>query len=197
MKVNEIFYSLQGEGLYTGTPSMFLRFAGCNLNCTFCDTKHEPYEELTEDEIVAKMASIGGVTHAVITGGEPTLQITRSLIDKLHDKGFFVQIETNGTVRLKDDLDCVIDYITCSPKFQFCKKADVNIQRIDELKVVFNGYNDLSAYDKINCKLRYVQPCDVGDPDKNRHILEETEKYILTYPCWRLSLQTQKIINVR
>lgn len=197
MRVNEIFYSLQGEGAFTGTPSMFLRFAGCNLKCPFCDTKHEPYKELTEDEIMAQIASIGGVRHIVITGGEPTLQLTRSLVDKMHGKGFDVQIETNGTVKLKDGLECVIDFITCSPKFQFCKHADLQIQRMDELKVVFDGHNDLSVYDKIDCKLKYLQPCDVGDATKNKHIVEMTKNYILTHPWWRLSLQTQKIIDVR
>lgn len=200
MRVNEIFYSLQGEGSFTGTPSMFLRLAGCNLKCGFCDTNHVPYEEVSEDEIVRQIASIGGIKHVVITGGEPTLQITQSLIDSLHDKGYYVQIETNGTIRLKDSLVSRvggIDFITCSPKFQFCKKADLHIQRIDELKVVYDGNNDLSVYDKIDCKLKYVQPCDVGDKERNKRIISRCVDYCLLHPEWRLSLQTQKIIDVR
>lgn len=200
MRVNEIFYSLQGEGSFTGTPSMFLRLAGCNLKCGFCDTNHAPYEDVSEDEIVRQIASIGGIRHIVITGGEPTLQITQSLIDKLHDKGYYVQIETNGTIRLPDSLaskEGGIDFITCSPKFQFCKKADLRIQRIDELKVVYDGRNDLSVYDNIKCPLRYVQPCDVGDKERNKRIISRCVDYCLLHPEWRLSLQTQKIIDVR
>ena len=75
MKVNEIFYSLQGEGVFTGAAAIFVRLAGCNLHCDFCDTKHEDYTIFTEEEIV-KAISDYPAKHVVITGGEPTLQLT-------------------------------------------------------------------------------------------------------------------------
>ena len=109
MKVNEIFYSVQGEGRFAGTPAVFLRLSGCNLRCSFCDTDHRSYVQMTEDEIVSE-ASAYKSRHIVITGGEPTLQLTASLARKLHDKGFFIQIETNGTVPLEPD--CRIDWVT-------------------------------------------------------------------------------------
>ena len=84
MRVNEIFYSLQGEGRYTGTAAIFVRLAGCNMRCDFCDTQHEAYVELTEDEIARQTAKYPA-RHVVVTGGEPTLQLTRSLVDKLHE----------------------------------------------------------------------------------------------------------------
>lgn len=78
MRVNEIFYSIQGEGRYTGTPAIFIRLAGCNLRCNFCDTEHQPYQDLTEEEIMRQIADFPA-SHIVITGGEPMLQITQSL----------------------------------------------------------------------------------------------------------------------
>ena len=113
MKVNEIFYSLQGEGHYTGTPAVFVRFAGCNLRCWFCDTDFEKGVEMNEDEIVEAVLQYP-TRYVVITGGEPTLQITASLCDKLHAHGLYLMMETNGTRPLPEG--CQIDWITCSPK---------------------------------------------------------------------------------
>lgn len=84
MRVNEIFYSIQGEGRYTGTPAIFIRLAGCNLRCDFCDTEHQPYQDLTEEEIMRQIADFP-TSHVVITGGEPMLQITQSLIHRLRN----------------------------------------------------------------------------------------------------------------
>ena len=91
MRINEIFYSLQGEGHFTGTPAIFIRFSGCNLKCSFCDTDHSHYTEMTEEEIVGEACKYPA-RHVVITGGEPLLQITASLTDKLHGAGFFIQM---------------------------------------------------------------------------------------------------------
>lgn len=190
MRINEIFYSLQGEGHYTGTPAVFIRFSGCNLKCPFCDTEHDDYTEMDEDSIVGKVSEYPA-SHVVITGGEPTLQLTASLVDKLHAAGKYVQIETNGTNRLPDG--CSIDWITCSPKYR-----PVNLNRIDELKVVFMGASqDMSRYDGMEASVYSLQPCDTGDGKANARIMEETIAYCLANPKWRLSLQTHKIINVR
>ncbi len=115
MRVNEIFYSLQGEGRFTGTAAIFIRLSGCNLRCSFCDPRHDDYTLYTENDIVAAIASYPA-RHVVITGGEPTLQLTRLLVDKLHEAGKFVQIETNGSIALEPDVVAAIDWITCSPK---------------------------------------------------------------------------------
>ena len=87
MRVNEIFYSIQGEGYYTGTPSVFLRLSGCNLRCTFCDTLHGHYDDLSENEIMQEIEKYGSVKHIVVTGGEPTLRLSVSLIERLHEAG--------------------------------------------------------------------------------------------------------------
>lgn len=95
-KINEIFYSLQGEGYHTGTPAIFVRFSGCNLKCDFCDTQHEEGKMMTDDEIIAEVKKYPAVT-VVLTGGEPSLWIDDELIDRLHQAGKYVTIETNGT----------------------------------------------------------------------------------------------------
>ena len=201
MKVNEIFYSLQGEGHYTGTPAVFVRFAGCNLRCWFCDTDFEKGDEMSEDEIVEAVLQYP-TRYVVITGGEPTLQITASLCDKLHAHGLYLMMETNGTRPLPEG--CQIDWITCSPKLidveeGMRKLATIRLRHIDELKVVFEDSptQDMALYEQIPATEYRLQPCDTQDPLCNQAILNKTIKYILQHPKWKLSLQTHKILNVR
>lgn len=194
MRINEIFYTLQGEGYFTGVPSVFLRFSGCNLKCPFCDTLHNKFIEMTEDEIVTEMDKYPS-EYVVITGGEPTLQITSSLVEKLHAANKKIQIETNGTSMLPSD--CDVDWITCSPKFEFCENAKIKIQRIDELKVVYTAENKMSLYSGVDAKVYSLQPCDMGEVSRNKKILAASIRYCSEHPKWRLSLQTQKILNIR
>lgn len=189
MKVNEIFYSLQGEGHYTGWPAVFVRLAGCNLRCSFCDTEFETYTEMTEEEIVAKVLEYP-TKLVVITGGEPTLQLTTSLLEKLDRAGRLVNIETNGTHPLPDG---PIHWVTCSPKTGI---EGLHIQRIDELKVVYQG-QDMTPYRQVKAQIYSLQPCDTGDAVRNEQNLKATIDYILQHPDWKLSLQTHKMINVK
>lgn len=196
MKINEIFYSLQGEGFFTGTPAIFIRFAGCNLNCEFCDTKHQSYKDYTNDEILREIAKYTPCNRVVLTGGEPTLQITAELLDCLVKNGYRVNVETNGTKPLP--LLAKIDWVVCSPKFEFCPKADIKLDYIDELKVVYRGKEqDMNKYDDIEATYCYLQPCDTGNANTNKRIIEEAIEFIKQNPKWRLSLQTQKILNIR
>ncbi len=196
MKINEIFYSLQGEGRFTGTPSIFVRMSGCNLSCDFCDTQHHRGMEMTEDEILKEVSKYPA-RHVVITGGEPTLQLSLSLVNSLHCDGKSVQIETNGTRPLDRDLLNAIDWITCSPKYGNIP----SIQRVDELKVVydFNHTDHIEKLDKVITSGNdnyYLQPCDRGNADYNEANLRECIKYIMLKPKWKLSLQTHKILNL-
>ena len=192
MKVNETFLSLQGEGYFTGKAAFFLRLSGCNLRCPFCDTQHQSYTEMSEDEIVAE-ASRHKPRHIVITGGEPALQLTESLVDKLHAAGFFIQVETNGTLPLPEG----IDWVTCSPKGDFPQFP------VDELKVLFMG--DVTDPEAIISPLLgkesgvklYLQPLDTGDEMRNRIILRDTIAYVLQHPKWSLSLQTHKLLGIK
>lgn len=85
-KINEIFYSLQGEGFHTGTPAVFVRFSGCNLRCSFCDTRHEEGVMMTDEEIVEKVSSFPA-RMVILTGGEPSLWIDKALISRLREAG--------------------------------------------------------------------------------------------------------------
>jgi organic radical activating enzyme len=194
MRINEIFYSLQGEGRWAGTPAVFVRFAGCNLNCDFCDTKHQTYKEYTEGEVLREIAKYVLCKHIILTGGEPSLQITEDFIDLLVENGYYVAIETNGTRALPAGLQ----WVTCSPKFDFCKNAEIKLDWIDELKVIYRGKEqDMSPYEEIEATEYYLQPCDTGNVEKNQQILQETIDFIKHNPLWKLSLQTQKVLDIR
>ena len=207
MKVNETFLSLQGEGYFTGTPAFFLRLSGCNLKCSFCDTQHQTYREMTEDEILLE-AVHSGMHHIVITGGEPALQLTQSLVDSLHRAGLFVQVETNGTLPLPDG----IDWVTCSPKaLKVLSNSPLKGEKpgkglkIDELKVLYKGEGDnperllesLPFGGDGGGPRLYLQPLDTGDAEQNRAILRSCIDYIMQHPRWRLSLQTHKLLGIK
>lgn len=199
MKVNEIFYSLQGEGCNTGTPAIFVRLSGCNLDCPFCDTDHISGKEMTEGEIIEEVSRYKA-SLVVITGGEPALQLTESLVEMLHLLGKTVAVETNGTVELPKN----VDWITLSPKDAFLgEKATPVLKYADELKLVFDedmckdARPCVSTYANINVKHRFLQPCDTGDASKNAEIIQKTIDYCKEHPEWRLSLQTHKILNIR
>ncbi len=195
MRVNEIFYSIQGEGMNTGRPAVFVRLSGCNLKCPFCDTDFSEYIELTVEEIVDEVCSFAGKCRfVVITGGEPTLQDCTPLIDTLQRNGFEVAMESNGTHRAPYN----VNWLTISPKTLYVdtEAAKIRQLRCDELKVVFDGVQE--PYDfGITAKYYYLQPCDTGDPAKNEAIIQQCVEYIKNHPQWKLSLQTQKILNVR
>lgn len=178
-KINEIFYSLQGEGFHTGTPALFIRFSGCNLKCSFCDTKHEEGELMSYEDIVAK-AKECPAKMVVLTGGEPSLWIDEAFVEKLHQAGKYVCIETNGTHPIPDS----VDWITCSPK-----GSPVVLTRIDEVKVVYTGDEDVEPYLTLPAQVHFLQPCSC----KNT---QEVVAYIQEHPQWRLSLQTHKWIGI-
>ena len=176
--VNEIFYSIQGEGFWTGTPSVFLRLAGCNLQCDFCDTAHErPRIEMSITEILEKVLVYPTRT-MVITGGEPALQLEENLVQELHQAGFRVHLETNGTTPLR----CQVDWLTVSPKENWVVGSG------DELKLVYTG-QELEFYEKSDFKYYFLQPVS----QKNT---SEVVAKCLANPKWRLSLQTHKLLNI-
>ncbi len=179
-KINEIFYSLQGEGYHTGTPAVFIRFSGCNLKCSFCDTRHEEGVLMSDDEIIAEVGKYPAVT-VILTGGEPSLWVDEAFIDRLHQAGKYVCIETNGTNPLPPN----IDWVTCSPK-QGVKLA---ITRMDEVKVVYEG-QDIESTSCFPAEYFFLQPCSCSNT-------AETVACVMQHPKWRLSLQTHKLIDIR
>lgn len=194
MRIKEIFYSLQGEGFHTGRPAVFVRFSGCNLRCPFCDTDFSGGDEYTEDELIGEIRRYEPCKFVVFTGGEPTLQLTGTLIDRLHAGGYYLAIETNGTREYPKG----VDWVTVSPKNDFCANAEPYPGNIiaSEVKVVYNGENEPLTHENLGL-LKYIQPCDTGDAEWNEEILGKTVEWLGEHPDWRLSLQTQKIINVR
>lgn len=192
-KINEIFYSIQGEGRWAGRPAIFIRFSGCNLKCPFCDTDFKKFEEMGEIDVLQRVQEVSeGCKFIVFTGGEPTLQLDENLTTLLHKWGYYLSMETNGTYKVPGG----IDWVTCSPKSLFVKKAEPVIKVASEVKVVFDGKHKITDCG-IDAEHYYVQPCDVGNKEKNADILKQTVAFVESHPKWSLSLQQQKIINVR
>ncbi len=192
-KVNEIFYSLQGEGRWMGRPAVFVRMSGCNLKCPFCDTDFRGYREMSADDILSKCLEEGGECRfIVLTGGEPSLQVDEQLIATLHQAGYYLSMETNGTHAIPEG----IDWVTCSPKVDFTEGGELVVRKVDELKLIFDGEHEVSDHG-IACAFRYLQPCDVGNDSRNYLILSECIKYIKAHPEWQLSVQMHKIVGIR
>ena len=206
--VKEIFLTLQGEGVQAGRPAVFCRFAGCNLwsgreedradaVCRFCDTdfvgtdgtKGGRYRD-TGDLIDAIEAEwTGGRINrlCVLTGGEPLLQVDEDLVRALHDRGFRIALETNGTL----PAPAGIDWICVSPK----SGTRLEITRGDELKLV---YPQSGAPPERFAALAFdnflLQPMDGPDAVANTRA---AIRYCLTHPQWRLSVQTHKHLGIR
>lgn len=197
-KINEIFYSLQGEGALTGTPALFIRFSGCNLQCPFCDTQHQQGTLMTDEEIIGNAAR-SRAPLIVLTGGEPSLWIDADFIDALKKAtGARISIETNGTHPVPDN----IDWVTVSPKTGICGPGPdlpVTVGRADEIKVVYTG-QDLDQYFTLPCRTpqtqMFLQPCHVDDPAQNAANTAATVDAVLRDPRWRLSLQTHRLLNI-
>lgn len=209
MRVNNIFYSLQGEGRNTGRAAVFIRFAGCNLRCSFCDTEFESYREMSNEEIMAEVEALSPQTSyikplIVLTGGEPTLQVDEAFVDFLHQYGYEVAMESNGTRPAPRNLD----WLTVSPKVneklemrnEKWEMKNEKCHQPDEIKIVFGENTDPAAIISHSSflipHLLYLQPCDTGDPDRNKAITQACVEYIKAHPQWRLSLQTHKLIDI-
>ncbi|MCM1441182.1 MAG: 7-carboxy-7-deazaguanine synthase QueE, partial [Roseburia sp.] len=148
---------------------------------------------LSESEIITEIERYLPCRFVVLTGGEPSLQITEEFIDSLISRGYFVAIETNGTLPLPKN----ISWVTCSPKFEFCENAEVRLNHIDELKVIFCGNNQaIDEYSAIPARYRHLQPCDTGAPARNRQLMTDAISYVKAHPEWRLSIQLHKILNI-
>jgi 7-carboxy-7-deazaguanine synthase len=205
--VKEIFLTLQGEGVQAGSRAVFLRFAGCNLwsgreqdrasaQCTFCDTDFVG----TDGEGGGKFADAGMLADSVesawgegaegrlvvITGGEPMLQLDPALVRALHERGFRIAIETNGTLRVADG----VDWVCVSPK----ARTKVVQRRGDELKLVWPQPEidpvELESWDFTHF---LVQPMDCDDREA---ALQAAIDLAMDRPRWRLSLQNHKIVGL-
>lgn len=195
LPVMEAFYTIQGEGAYTGHAAYFIRLAGCDVGCVWCDVKESWEQELHPvldvEEIVQNAKSNPGRL-AIITGGEPLMHQLGPLTQRLKEEGFHINIETSGAHPLSGQLD----YICLSPK-KFKLPVEEAYQAADEFKVVVYNKADLKwaieLSEKLSskCKL-YIQP-EWSKRDKITPMLVD---FIKDNPEWQLSLQTHKYIDI-
>ncbi len=208
--VKEIYYTLQGEGAQTGRPAVFLRFAGCNLwsgneedragaVCRFCDTdfvgtggpgggKFRSARSLAEAVAAAWPVDAEAARFVVCTGGEPLLQLDDALIEALHDAGFEIAVETNGTIQAPAG----IDWLCVSPK----GRAPLVQRTGDELKLVF-PQEESEAQPEVLAGLGFehffLQPKDSAELEVNT---QKAIEYCLAHPQWKLSMQTHKLLGI-
>ncbi len=190
LQLAEIFYSIQGEGMWSGTPAVFVRLAGCNLACDFCDTDYSLKLLSTVDDVVAKVRELGGDCPMVIlTGGEPLAQKeTLQLIDALRADGRRVHIESNGTIFTELPKDV---WLCVSPK----ERVDSRMaQRADEAKLIVD-----ERVPEEHLPLFAEKPLILLQPEGNKqNNIEIALEYAKSHPArFRLSLQTHKMIGVR
>lgn len=191
LNVNEIFYSLQGEGGRVGQASIFIRLAKCNLACDFCDTDFERGVKMSVEEVLAEIEKYG-CKWIIWTGGEPTLQLTDAIVTRFKEEGYLQAIETNGTRRVPAG----IDYITCSPK-QYFEKVRELIPVVDELRFPIQKGDSLPDISVLPKTERYL----LSPIFDNQEIIQENVDYCVTLvkenPPWALSLQVHKLIGIR
>ena len=184
-RINEIFYSLQGEGLRVGTANIFIRFSGCNVNCSFCDTKHEVYSEMSIEDIFNDINQYF-CKSVILTGGEPTLQNLKPLIDKFKKNDYFIAIETNGTNSIQG---LNLDWITVSPKKMFLDGSFYK-QKPNELKIIVQENNKISNWG-------FEYPILLQPESNKKECIDRCLRIIKQNPNYRLSLQMQKILKIR
>jgi 7-carboxy-7-deazaguanine synthase (Cx14CxxC type) len=205
--VKEIYATLQGEGAHTGRRAVFLRFAGCNLwtgreadrataQCTFCDTDFVGMDgpgggrfadaAALADAVEAEWGPTREHRYVVCTGGEPLLQLDPPLIDALHERGFEVGVETNGTQPAPPGLD----WICVSPKAD----TEIVLREGNELKLVFPQSLAMpQRFEGLGFDHFFLQPMDGPAQAEN---IQAAAAYCLAHPKWRLSLQTHKLIGL-
>jgi 7-carboxy-7-deazaguanine synthase len=193
--VNEIFYSLQGEGVRAGTPNLFLRLSRCNLACKVethgfdCDTEFESGRWMTPGEIVDELRQLSGSCDWVIlTGGEPALQVDAELIGTLHEAGYKLAIETNGSVELPPG----IDWITVSPKVA---EHAIRQRTAHEVKYV-RGHGQAIPRTVVEAGHYLISPAFDG-AEVDPRTLDWCIRLCKENPPWRLSVQQHKTWRVR
>ena len=195
LPVMEYFYTIQGEGFYSGRAAFFIRLAGCDVGCVWCDVK-ESWDvndhPLVTLDFLEKEVVTSGTNFVVITGGEPAMYDLSTLINRLKTHEIEVAIETSGTYKLIGD----IDWYCFSPK-KFKEPIEEAYNKANELKIIINHPSDFewaemhaSKVDS-NCKL-YLQP----EWSKQERFLPTIIDFVKKDPKWRISLQTHKFMNI-
>lgn len=192
MKVVEMFASVQGEGSFLGTPVVFIRLAGCNLNCPFCDTEWKEGTVMTIDDIREELKKYPQIKIVVITGGEPTIHPGfETLCKNLHLWGYWINIETNGTSQLTHKY---VDWIVCSPKAVANYECRVEA---DEIKLVVTPEFDVED-PRIKAlaifhKVIWLQP----EGSQMQEMWKKCNDIALKDPRFRVGVQLHKLMEVR
>ena len=195
-KVNEIFYSVQGEGRKAGTPMVFVRFSNCNLRCTWremgfdCDTEFVSGSTMTAPEILAraKVLAPNGLW-LLLTGGEPGLQVDREFIDAAHLEGWQIAIETNGTIKLPEG----IDWICVSPK-----TAEHTIRQRQANEVKYVRHEGMGIPEPVVVADHYlISPAFQADWSVRVEDMACAIKLVKENPTWVLSIQMHKYLGER
>lgn len=199
--VNDLFYTLQGEGYWSGRPAVFCRFSVCNLwtgqeedrasaICSFCDTDFADYTEYDVQELADRINELwpgGGQPMVVFTGGEPSLQLDQTLIEFLEEeRDWYVAVETNGTLPLRAE----VDWVCVSPKTPALRTREG-----DELKLVYpqTGRMQPETYEGLDFNVFWLSPMDGPNLAENTAAAVE---YVKAHPMWRLNTQTHKQIGI-
>ena len=187
LQINEIFYSIEGEGLRVGQPTTFVRLAKCNLRCFFCDTEFDSFSEMRVEEIVAEVNQ-HSARWVCFTGGETLGQNILPLCRQLREAGYQLHIETNGTVDPLPELYDLIEHWTVSPKR---RTLAVGLTRITELKyVVGKGFSEEHVATG-RADYIYLQP----ESSEPRYVQKALE-ILSRHPDWRLSCRIHKILDL-
>lgn len=195
-RVMESFYSIQGEGYHTGKPAFFIRLAGCDVGCSWCDVKEswdlDNSTIYSVDEIVNEAVN-SGTKIAVITGGEPTMHNLTALTKGLKKVGIRTHLETSGVYKITGNWD----WVCISPK-KFKSPLVDQMKKAHELKIVVVNKSDFkwaqvhANYVDSSCKL-FLQP----EWNKSESVINSINSYVKDFPKWRISLQTHKYMNIR
>ncbi len=187
--VNEIFPGIQGEGFWTGLPVTFIRFAGCNLACSFCDTDYSLKECLTVEQILDRICRHKPNT-VILTGGEPLLQPLGPLVTALKASSFHIHLETNGTIAVPQEY---FDWVAVSPKTENPAVISCN-----ELRILLKK-GEIPQDRGIKADHFFISPLNPPressrkiDNDNLRYCLD----YVLNHPTWRLSVQLHKYLDI-
>lgn len=189
--LNEAFMSLQGEGIMAGSTAVFLRFAGCNLSCSFCDTDHSPSFEASASRLIDCIKSMWPSRHAqpfvILTGGEPMLQVDTALLEDMRASGFYLAVETNGTIQVPS----LVQWVTVSPK----AGLPLAQHRASEVKYVMQ-YGDPLPTPQLDADYYLLSPIHYGRTIDAR-ALKWCISLCMANPQWRLSTQAHKVWNVQ
>ena len=213
MQVNDIFYSLKGEGLFTGKPMIFVRLAGCNVHCSFCDTEYQHGLELSVEEILTSVTALNPtqrIKSVVITGGEPLMQDIADLVSILQREDYHCHLETNGTLPVPDH----VDWVACSPKGPADQLCLSTVSYADEVKFLVGTPGWVQYIDDVMARCEptgqlYVMPIAKAlPPNAVSNVarqqdellpsnLQAAMQFITRRPEFSLCIQAHKYLNIK